>query len=294
MLILLQTPFTPSNENHEDLSIFVGLLGLFIVFILPILYFIQSKRKYRPSDLRRKYRPVLAKIPYYNRLSAKEQKRFRKRVQLFINTKSFIPRSKGFLLTDEMIAQIAAAAVELSFGFRRFSFDQFQKILVYPDDYYSTISKRYHRGEVNLRGFIILSWAAFKEGYDDPEDGINLGIHEMAHALKLENKIRNSDYNFISQRALKELENHYHRFVGIGGPLQGFFRDYAQTNIHEFFAVSCENFLERSLAFKKKDPEFYNLMTQILNQDPLLGGKLNIPKAKKADLNNSSGPVLRY
>ncbi|MFZ6013111.1 MAG: zinc-dependent peptidase [Bacteroidota bacterium] len=52
-------------------------------------------------------------------------------------------------------------------------------------------------------------------------------------------------------------------------PADNFFRPYACTNVHEFFAVSVENFFERPAQFKNELPELYDILTQLLKQDPL-------------------------
>jgi Mlc titration factor MtfA (ptsG expression regulator) len=48
-----------------------------------------------------------------------------------------------------------------------------------------------------------------------------------------------------------------------------FFRDYGRKNIREFFAVAVECFFEAPEPFKMQFPVFYNLMCQLLNQDPV-------------------------
>ncbi len=284
------------NEPNEILIIVAALLGLLLVVILPIAYLIGVFLKYNPIDLSQQHRPYLSKLLFYQRLEPRGQKRFRKRVRRFINTKRFIARSKQLLVSPEMEVRIAAAAVELTFGFKKFSFEQFSKILIYQDDYYSKITKRYHRGEVNPRGFIVLSWKAFEAGYDDPKDGINLGIHEMAHALKLENRIVNADHSFIEDLDSLALEMAHDKLQQGHSPLEGFFRNYAKANIHEFFAVACENFLERPEAFQKADPELYRLMVKILRQDPLSYSthfKAQRPEEPTKTWQNS-GPIERY
>lgn len=48
-----------------------------------------------------------------------------------------------------------------------------------------------------------------------------------------------------------------------------FFRDYAATNDHEFFAVAVENFFERPHEFHNHHPKLFGLMEEMLNQRPL-------------------------
>lgn len=272
-------------ENWE--LMIIPLAALYVITVLPVVYSVRTIKTYYPLDLKTVYHPFLARHPYYLRLSPQHQKRFRRRMQLFINTKTFIARSKGFKVSDEIRAGIAAAAVEITFGFRKFGFEHFSRILIYPDDYYSKITRRYHRGEVNPRGFIILSWKAFQEGYATDEDGINLGIHEMAHAVKLENRIHNGDYQFIAPRLLDKLELHWRKFAE--APREdSLLRAYGHVNRHEFFAVACENFLERPAILKRHDPDLYHLMVSILRQDPLELW------AQSSPVLSTASPIQRY
>lgn len=148
-------------------------------------------------------KPIEKYNAYYQGLNAENRMIFEKRVQKFINQKQFIARGMDHI-TDEMKALIAGAAIQLTFGHPSIYFAHFRRILVYPDDYYSEISRRYHKGEVNAGGLIVLSWKNFVEGYIDGKDGRNLGLHEMAHALRLENAIRNEEYGFLDKKILQK------------------------------------------------------------------------------------------
>ncbi len=187
-----------------------------------------------------------------------------------MTSKRFIPRDIE-VVTNEMKVLISASAVQLTFGFPKVQLSHFRNILVYPDSYYSLINKTYHNGEVNPRlNAIVLSWKSFVEGYIH-EDGRNLGLHEMAHALRLENKIMNEEYNFLDQRFLKDWElRATHTMKEIEEGRETFFREYGAIDREEFFAVAVENFFERSTEFSEKHPLTYNTLRQLLKQDPLL------------------------
>lgn len=206
---------------------------------------------------------------FYKQLNPSDKIIFEKRVQKFINQKQFIARGME-KITDEMKALIAGAAIQLTFGHPSIYFAHFKRILVYPDSYYSEISQRYHKGEVNLGGLIVLSWKIFAEGYMDNEDGINLGLHEMAHALHLENAIANEEYGFLDEDVLKVWTDLCYREIEkMNGGKSDFFRAYAVSSHQEFFAVAVENFFERSQEFKEWHPKLYDTLAKILNQDPL-------------------------
>jgi Mlc titration factor MtfA (ptsG expression regulator) len=218
-----------------------------------------------------RYKEILQKyFSYYQQLSSENKSKFEKKVTQFIYSKRFIPRQVDEV-TIEAKVLIAASAVQLTFGLPNVYLRVFNKILVYPNDYYSSITRRYHKGEVNPRfGIIVLSWQSFIDGYIEPNDSRNLGLHEMAHALRFENMIRSEDYPPFHSELLERFDEYSHRvcsdpeFAG-----QTFFRPYACTNEHEFFSVAVENFFERSKDFKEGLPELYQILTELLAQDPL-------------------------
>lgn len=247
-------------------------LGSIFIIIIKFLFGERTTSYIHFRPIQNKYkRPLEKYFAYYNSLPQKQKKIFEHRVQLFIDLKHFVPRGFGEVM-DEMKAIIAASAVQLTFGLSNIYLRHFEKILIYPDDYYSVIFRRYHQGEVNLHGgIIVLSWKNFARGYMDHKDGRNLGLHEMAHALRLENEIDNEEFGFFPKHLLKSWKRRANEIIDDIQNGQGsFFREYAGTNNHEFFAVAIEYFFERSQQFQDTHPDLYQLLVQLLKQDPLL------------------------
>jgi len=258
---------------------FINVFLIFTAFVAVLIGFEYMRYK-SGSDrsittalisLKQKYRIHLQEHSlYYQILPAKEKKRFEKRVQRFINLKQFIGRDFE-QVTDEMKALIAGAAVQLTFGLPGIFLSHFKKILIYPNNYYSTINLKFHKGEVNPKhGIIVLSWHSFVEGFLDHNDSMNLGLHEMAHALRLENNIFNKEFKFLNQEALQlwttEAEKEIEKSKSSG---QSFFRRYAFTDEQEFFAVAVENFFEKPADFSRYNLALYRALARLLNQDPL-------------------------
>jgi Mlc titration factor MtfA (ptsG expression regulator) len=212
-------------------------------------------------------------LPYFNALRPDHKKEFKERLLYFITFKEFIPRGDLKVISREMQLLIGATAIMVTFGFRNLKLKHFSRILVYPDDYYSTINKKYHQGEVNPRlGIIVLSWKRFVEGFLNPNDGINLGLHEMAHALKLENQIQyNGESNFFNRQAWEKFYNLAKmEMERINTNNDSFFRMSAGSNIHEFFAIAIESFFERPALFKEYNKELYKSLVFTLKQDPIV------------------------
>ena len=217
------------------------------------------------------YRDILQKyFPYYRQLDDIAKNKFAEKVCHFIYAKRFIPRNIDEV-TIEAKVLIAATAVQLTFGLTNVYLQHFNKILVYPNDYYSSITKRFHKGEVNPRfGIIVISWQSFVDGFIYPTDAVNLGLHEMAHALRLENIIRNEEYQFFDDAMVKKFDENARRFCRVVNWAETFFRPYACANEHEFFSVAVENFFERPREFKASMPELYEILCGLLKQDPSL------------------------
>lgn len=216
------------------------------------------------------YKDILQKyFRYYQLLSPGNKGKFERKVCNFLYSKRFIPRNINEV-TIEAKVLIAASAVQLTFGLPDIYLRHFDKILVYPNEYYSSITKQYHKGEVNPRfGIIVLSWKNFVEGYIQSDDSTNLGLHEMAHALRLDNIIHHEEYKFFDDDLVRRFDEYAQTICRNPEHYGNFFRPYACTNEHEFFSVAIENFFERSELFKKQMPELYAILTRLLGQDPL-------------------------
>ena len=204
---------------------------------------------------------------FYNKLTDKQKSHFEHRVASFILDKDFIGR-EGILITDEIKTLISATAVMLTFGFRDFYIGLISKIVVYPTKFYSNTNEAYHKGEFNPKlETLVVSWKDFKEGFHDEKDNINLGIHEITHAIHI-NSIKERDVSStIFTDSFKELsdllikdENLKHNLMA-----SQYFRKYAFTNQFEFLAVLVENFIETPQDFKIQFPSIYAKVKQMLN-----------------------------
>ena len=206
---------------------------------------------------------------YYQLLSDRHKRLFEKRVAKFIRLKEFVASGGLEEVSLEMKTLVSAYAVQITFGHPGVYFSHFFKILIYPDAYYSQHTGQHHQGEVNFKGIIVLSWKWLLEGSVDHDDGRNLGLHEMAHALKIVDAIKSDDYDFMDTSVFNEFIRHgREEMIRINEGSESFFRPYAATNDHEFFAVAIENFFERSNLFSQQHPEMYGLLCELLNQDP--------------------------
>ncbi|MCJ8167222.1 zinc-dependent peptidase [Pontibacter sp. E15-1] len=254
-----------SLELAELTHVQALLMVLLVFMLMQLIQYGVKLLRFRPYiKMLQRQQPA-----YYAALPPHLRRRFERRVADFVLRKTFISRGRHFKVTLAMEVSIAAAAVQLTFGLAPVFLSHFSKILVYPDRYYSTISKRYHCGEVNMRGYIVLSWKDFESGYRNGTDGFNLGLHEMAHALHFENIIQNNEYGFLDSAHLQQWnELAAHEMQLRQQKPEGFLRLQACHDEHEFFAVSTESFFERPHHFSQHHPDLYQALATLLQQDP--------------------------
>ncbi|HNQ28131.1 MAG TPA: zinc-dependent peptidase [Aquaticitalea sp.] len=257
---------------------FVAILFCVIVYyavrMVEMGYILRHKRPfyvYNPfflTKLSDSQRQILKKrFVFYRKLSDKHKAYFEDRVNSFIKDKDFIGRG-GLEITEEMKIMVAATAVMLTFGFRDFYIGLIQKIFLYPEAFFSKTNEHYHKGEFNPKlQAMVLSWKDFMEGFEDNSDGVNLGIHEFAHAIHL-NSIKERDVSStIFSDSVKELTDLLAHEESLRKSLidSEYFRNYAYTNQYEFVAVIIETFIETPKEFKARFPIIYDKTKQMLN-----------------------------
>ena len=264
-------------ESPLVYMIFNGLMLLGFVFLLYklterfyykifnkslFIHFYPFKKKL--SDKDRQF--ISTHFKFYRTLSAKRKTYFEHRLVQFVKTKEFIGRD-GFIVTPDVELLLGATAVMLTFGMKYFYIKILERIIIYPGEFYSTVSDDYHKGEFNPKlNAIVFSWKDFLQGFKIENDNLNLGIHEFTHAIHF-NSLTEIDYSSkIFKRSFAELT----LFLSQNEPLRKeliasqYFRDYAFTNQFEFLAVLIENFIETPENFKSHFPNLYRKVKQLL------------------------------
>jgi len=207
---------------------------------------------------------------YFQILEEQEQELFVRRAWVFYKMKRFEAR-RIEQVSFRMRTIISSYAAQITFGLQYIHLENFRTIIVYPQPYVSTVTNQAHKGETNPNGAIIFSWKDLTTGHNEPKDGVNLALHELAHALRLENITMDREFDFLDREAL----DHFNRLAESEISRMSsftnyhFLRAYGATNLQEFFAVCVENFFERPIAFSEALPQLYETMTRILQQDPL-------------------------
>lgn len=243
--------------------------------MLEVLEFIYEAIRKAIEEIRFRlyYGPVFHRFlnyryKYYTQLTRKDKMHFLRLVRDHYEYFEFVPRQMK--LTRAMKAIICSGAAQLVLRLPSESLTFWKRVIVYPTDYESQITHMRHKGEVNpgLR-IIVFSWTGIMQGLDRLDDGLNLLLHEFAHALWLEHKLTNQSYSVLNPYLVEEFERlAYAEMDQLKANEAHFFRRYAFENMEEFFAVAVENFFERPEPFKAELPHFFNLLSQLFLQTP--------------------------
>lgn len=202
---------------------------------------------------------------YYRTLDASLKTLFVKRLLEFIRSKSFIS-PKRMPITNKVKAIVSASAVQLTLGLDTWKINYFETIFLFPSEFKNQISGLNLKGETNLSGFIALSWKSFIEGYEIPNDNLNLGLHEFTHALRFNGFRGHETDAFFSGYFAKWYAFANAEFLSLKNDGDSIFRKYGGVNINEFLSVVVEHFFESPQEFEAHDPDLYSATAVLLNQ----------------------------
>lgn len=191
--------------------------------------------------------------------------------------------ARGFTLTDDMRANVAAHAslLVLAFDDGLASYRDVTSVIVHPSTIVRTgvhylgdglytdaddpiIGEAFHRGPV------MVSWDAAAFQARNPERGENVLLHEFAHRLDmldglsdgtppLRDEAAMAEWVRVCTNSLRVLRAHEEPSV---------LRSYAATNPAEFFAVATEVFFTRPVALREENAPLYSVLRDYFGQDP--------------------------
>jgi Mlc titration factor MtfA (ptsG expression regulator) len=209
---------------------------------------------------------LMRRFPYYKGLEFSLQQRFLKRLNIFINSKIFIIKEEeGF---KEMPLLVSAAAIQLSFGLDDFILPFYRYVRIYHQEYFALHNFSFLAGNVQGRT-ITVAWNHFLDGVENTQDGSNVGLHEMSHALYFQKLIIDENYAKRFTRQWKALIAHCEEAHKAEVSMKkDLYSDYAAKEMQEFWAESVELFFEKPVQLKQEYPEVFGAMCNLLNQDP--------------------------
>jgi Mlc titration factor MtfA (ptsG expression regulator) len=203
-------------------------------------------------------------------------------MNVFLEEKEFVGCG-GLNITDEVRLTIAAQACLLLLNRKSAYFPGFTTILVYPETYVTTetrkdgliesVGKAARAGESWHRGPVVLSWGDVLRGASRERHGFNVVLHEFAHKLDEENGIsdglpvledsaRYQAWSEILNREFQVLQVQAER--GENEVLDG----YGAKSPSEFFAVATEAFFEKPSGLIEKHPLLYDELKNFYKLDP--------------------------
>ncbi len=225
-------------------------------------------------------------MDFVTQLDPKARQRLEQLVASFVSEVNWEGRA-GLEVTDTMRVTVAAQACRLVLGLEGQQYRWVRSIYLFPSTYSTTEmvgqggaapeEKRSHRhGEAWMRGPIVLSWNAARQGVANPDDGRNVVYHEFAHKLDMLDGFADGTPSLKGSAA-------YEAWVRIvGAEYQELVQDaergkktllskYGATNTAEFFAVATEEFFERPDRLLKRHKDLYGCLCRFYNQDPHRG-----------------------
>ncbi len=216
-------------------------------------------------------------------LGVARQAQLRELATLFAYHKDFYPVG-GMEMSPNQITLLSAVACVPVLGLDAKWLEGWHSIYIYPGQFRTRrvvrneygLEREDHRvlsGEAHHAGGLVLSWEDVINDLDDPEDGSNVIVHEIAHKLDMRNgsadgypplprSMRTSNWAKAMRAeydALNEQLDRRQRPV---------IDPYAATNPAEFFAVISEYFFERPKFLRKVMPTVFELLVRFYKQDP--------------------------
>ena len=237
----------------------------------------RRRKELRELELSEAERGVIERLfPLWQRVPAETRRLAEGWIQVFLAEKPFEACGDLEEVADEMRLAVAAPACLLIAHRPEDYYERLRSILMYPGAYRS----RDRWGEQDVRlgeswgtGSVVLSWESVRQGDRNPEDGLNVVLHEFAHQIDQADGAADGVPEF-------EDEEDYGRWSRAFAPAYDDFcdrvnagkrtvmDDYGAENPAEFFAVAPETFFERAKAMRREEPEVYREMARFYRMDP--------------------------
>lgn len=215
---------------------------------------------------------VEKRVPMWKRLPAETRRLAEGWMRVFLEEKNFEACGGLEEVSEEMRLAVAAPACLLIAHRPHDYYERLRSVLIYPD--------AFHAGDDDVRlgeswstGSVVLSWQSILQGSANPEDGLNVVLHEFAHQLDQEDGVADGlpeldeppDYG----RWSAALGTAYDRFCErVEAGKRTVLDDYGAESPAEFFAVATETFYEKPRQLREEEPEVYREFARFYGVDP--------------------------
>ncbi len=202
---------------------------------------------------------------YYQTLSQKNKKIFLYKLDYLHRKIDFeIDETINWKKDNEVI--ILAYFVKLILFYPRFNYFSLKEIVVLPTSFYlSYYGRQPLKGLTKKQGEIYFSWESVLDGIRIHDDGVNLLIHEAAHAFMISADHHRNNYRKLINNVNTFFSKTDHHLMQYRASKPNMLRKYALVNEDEFFACCVELFFEKHAVLKSEHPELFEDVRKILN-----------------------------
>ncbi|AHM62026.1 hypothetical protein D770_18875 [Flammeovirgaceae bacterium 311] len=273
---------------------FIGFMGL-IIFI----YYRWATRKKRlaakvmKQGFPKEWRRLLAtNVAFYNGLTKRQKRGFEHRIAVFLaQTKIEGVETE---VDDLSCLLIAASAVMLTWGYKDWEYPNLGEVYL-TDGAVAVHSPEPGRqnitaGQIKPQGsqhMVVLSKQALLQGFANPKDSRNVGLHEFAHLLDEQDGTTDGlPDHYLSgglAEAWQEVMQEKTELIKDG---KAGINPYGATNGAEFFAVMTEYFFERPRKLLQQHPRLYRLLAHTFKQHPAKKEPEELVKAEEPGRND--------
>ena len=235
---------------------------------IAVYAFVSTKKKPAQAFPEHWHALLLNHVDFYTKLSPVDQKRFQKRMMVFLS--EVYLDSVDFELEDLDKVLIAASALIPVFSFPEWHYTNLSTVLVYPEafnedlGFSETDKKRHIEGIVGTGRFekqMILSRKALHDGFHPNSHKTNTAVHEFVHLIdKLDGITDGVPEQLIAKPYIVPWLKLIHKEMEAINNNKSDIRNYGGTNEAEFLAVASEYFFEQPKLMKKKHPELYKML----------------------------------
>ena len=197
-------------------------------------------------------------------------------IHVFLAEKVMEPCGGLEAITRDMQLAVAGPACLLIAHRPQDYYETLKTVLVYPTAF--TVRDEWGTEDVRLgeswtTGSVVLAWETVLQGDRNPEDGLNVVLHEFAHQLDqgdgLGDGVPELDEPEDFGRWSAALAPAYEAFCErIAAGRRTVMDDYGAESPAEFFAVATETFFERAKKFRQEEPELHAELVRFYGMDP--------------------------
>ncbi len=208
---------------------------------------------------------------FYKKLSPDLKKIFRQRTALYLLGNEFIrpvhpddpdATANRKMVPEDLKAAVAATAVQLSFGKPDFMTGKFENIIIYPHPFPTPqYGDAFHTSEIyEPDGVILFASDILMAGFNSPQNYFSIGLYEFARIFKMM-------YPSVSYPVFGD--NIWEDFEKISGKSRTVIESTVGLTHLDIWGVAVYHFFTFADRFQKQLPDLYQLISNIINQNPV-------------------------